>query len=93
MNRNQMYDYLKSKGMYPIFVWRDNGKSYHTEFRLNNDKNQTDCMIVTDWGYIRHIYSIHLCADEIVIEAYMDRMKINIYYKDIEKFEVKIEEE
>ena len=91
MNRNQMYDYLKSKGMYAIFRWADDGKSYHAEFRLNN--GQTDCTIITDWGYIRHIYSIHLCMNEIVIEAYMDRMKININYKDIENFEVIIEEE
>ena len=91
MNRNRMYNYLKSKGMYAIFQQRKGG--YHVEFRLNHDLNQSDCTVVTDWGYIRHIYSIHLCRDEIVIEAYMDRMKINMYYRDIKKFEVMIVEE
>lgn len=90
MNRNMMYDLLKSKGMYPIFVHRNNAKAYHVEFRLN--RNQTDCRIDTDWGYIRHVYSIHLCTNEIVIESRLD-MKVNILYRKIEKFEVLIEEE
>ena len=88
MNRNTVYDYLKSKGMYGIFVWADNRKSYHTEFRLNN--GQGDCWIYFDWGYIRHVESIHLCQKEMVIESKYSDMKVNVFYKDIKNFEVKI---
>ena len=91
MNRNQMYEYLESKGMYPIFV--RNKKGYHAEFRLNKEKNQVDCRVQTDWGYIRHIQSIHLCMKEIVLEGRIDEMKVNINYKDIRNFEVIIEVE
>ena len=87
MNRNTMYDYLESKGMKPIFIHRK--KAYHTEFRL--DKNQGDCWIYTDWGYIRHVFSIHLCMNEIVVESKLD-MKVNIKYSSMKKFEVYIEE-
>lgn len=90
MNRNVMYDYLKSIGMYSVFHRRKHG--YHTEFRLNNP-NQKDATIYTDWGYIRHMRSIHLCANEMVIESEWSDMKINMYYKDISKFEVIIMEE
>jgi len=91
MNRNVMYDYLLSKGLYKIFIWADDRKSYHTKFRLN--MGQIDCTIVTDWGYIRHVESIHLCKNEIVIESQYSDMKINIFYKEIKKFEVEIEYE
>lgn len=91
MNRNMMYEYLLSLKMYKIFRWADDRKSYHTEFRLNNDENQTDCTIFTDWGFIRHVDSIHLCKNEIVIESKFSDMKINMFYRNIEKFEVKIE--
>lgn len=91
MNRNMMYDYLLSVGMYKMFQWADDRKSYHVEFRLNSDKGQSDCKIITDWGYIRHIHSIHLCKNEIVIESRFTDMKINMNYKDIKKFEVEIE--
>ena len=91
MNRNMMYEYLKSLGMYGIFHRHKYG--YHTEFRLNQEENQYDATIKTDWGYIRHIYSIHLCANEIVIEAHFSDMKINMFYKDINTFEVSIMEE
>lgn len=91
MNRNVMYNYLKELGMYAVFHRGEKG--YHAEFRLNYDYDQEDATILTDWGYIRHIYSIHLCSDEIVIQSKYSDMKINMYYKDITKFEVIIQME
>ncbi len=91
MNRNIMYEYLLSMGMYKIFRWKDDRKSYHTEFRLN--EGQIDCKILTDWGYIRHVESIHLCKNELVIESRFSDMKVNMFYRNIEKFEVEIEYE
>ena len=91
MNRNQMYEYLKSLGMYGIFRWAEDRNSYHAEFVKNN--GQIDCRINTDWGYIRHVERIHLCMNEIVIESKYSDMKINIMYKSMEKFEVEIETE
>lgn len=91
MNRNVMYDYLKEKGMYAMFIWADDRKSYHTEFRLQ--PHQNDCYIITDWGYIRHVQSIHLCMNEVVIVGGFGDLKVNINYKDMQKFEVRIWEE
>lgn len=92
MNRDEMYRLLKEHGMYPVMIWADNRKSYHIRFDLNRNRDQHDCMILTEWGYIRHIVSIHLCTSEIVLEAEYGRMKVNIYYRNIDKFEVRIEE-
>ena len=93
MNRNTMYEYLLSEGMYKIFRWADDRKSYHTEFRPNKSSGQIDCKVVTDWGYIRHVEAIHLCKNELVIESRFSDMKVNIFYKEIKKFEVEIEYE
>lgn len=91
MNRNEMWHLLKETGMYHIIRWHPSKKSYHSEYVLNKDTNQTDCTIITDWGYIRHVDSIHLCKNEIVVESVIGRLKINIRYKHIKKFEVQIE--
>ena len=91
MNRNVMYNYLKEIGLYPIFVHHESGKSYHVEFRTQ--QQHTYSIIETDWGYIRRFSSIHLCTDEIVIETQIGEMKVNINYKDIKKFEVRLLEE
>ena len=93
MNRNTMYEYLKSMGMYQMAVWRESRRKYHMKFVLNNDKKQTYCEIVTDWGYIRDVDTIRLCRDEIVVEAKWSDMKVNIKYKAMKKFEVYIESE
>lgn len=90
MNRNMMYEYLKEKGLYAIFVHRKDGKTYHTEFRLQ--PHQEECTLITEWGYIRHIYSIHLCQNEIVVESKFGDMKVNIKYSRMEKFEIQIYE-
>ena len=91
MNRNVMYKYLKQIGLYGIFRWADDRKSYHTEFVVGYDQY---CEIVFSFGYIRNVKSIHLCSSEIVVEGNND-MKINIYYKDIvdDKFEVRLSED
>lgn len=97
MNRNQMYNYLKSLGMKPIIHRRGKKgvkhRSYHVEFVIDRENiNQTIRMIMTDWGYIRGFQSIHLCKEEIVVVSDYGTGKINMYYKDINKFEVIIDE-
>lgn len=91
MNRNVMYNYLKEVGLYSIFRWADDRKSYHTEFRTGYGQY---CEMLFSFGYIRNVRSIHLCSSEIVVEGLND-MKINIYYKDIDddKFEVRLMED
>ena len=86
-----MYNYLREKGMYSITRWSDDRKRYHMEFRLNEAESQKDCTVFLDWGYIRHIKYIWLCTSEIVLEGAISDMKININYRNIEKFEVEIE--
>ena len=49
-----------------------------------------DCDLITDWGYIRHIDAFYLCKDEVVIEAKYSDMKVNMKYKSIEKFDVRV---
>ena len=90
-----MYDYLKDMGMFPLMRGKVGGrkKKYYVSFVIDKDSDYTDCLIVTDWGYIRHVDAINLCANEIVIEAKYSDMKININYKDIDKFEVKLYED
>ena len=88
-----MYDYLKSIGLFPVMHRRGKKKKhriYHIEFTTDYHKNQIIEYIYTDWGYIRGAESIHLCQNEIVIESF--HTKININYKDIDKFEVYLAE-
>ena len=88
-----MYIYLKSLGMRPMMRWRGpKHRFYHTEFVPERTSNQTINMIILDWGYVRGFQSIHLCKNEIVIESDYGNAKINMNYKDINKFEVIIDE-
>ena len=90
MNRNVMYQYLKSVGMYPVMHRNSEtkGKTYHIEFVEDRNKEKRIYAIKTDWGYIRGFTSIHLCTNEIVVESDYGFAKINMYYKDINTFEV-----
>lgn len=89
MNRNVMYHLLQDAGLKDLSLWADDRKSYHTEFRLQ--PHQSDCTAIFDFGYVRHIESIHLCRDEIVIEGKWSDMKINVRYTKIKEFEVRVE--
>jgi len=91
MNRNEMYYYLKSIGMFKLIIWRETG--YHVKFVPDNEKEYFSMRINLDWGYIREFDAIHLCTNEIVIETKYGFSKININYKSINKFEVILEEE
>ena len=99
-NRNRMYDYLDEiEGLYPLKISHggvtvDYGRKrfYHTEFRIDANTDAKSFTIVTDWGYIRGCTSIHLCRNELVVESDFGNCKINMYYKNIEKFEVRIDE-
>lgn len=94
MNRNQMYNYLKDIGMYPIMRWRDPSKKrhpkYHIEFVVDRNSNLYIDSIVTDWGYLRGFNRIHLCRDEVVLESDFESAKVNIKYNKMNKFEVRI---
>lgn len=93
MNRNTMYYYLKEKGLYSIRRWSDDRNRYHTEFRPNRELDQKNITIKFDWGYVRNVKYIWLYASEIVLEGAISDLKINVNYRDIEKFEVDIEYE
>lgn len=91
MNRNQLYDYLTSLGLFPLFIWRDK-KSYHVEFRNNADSDEKIGAIVTDWGYITGVDSIHLFTNELAVTCGYEMGQINMYYSKLDKFEVRMEE-
>ena len=98
MNRNIMYDYLKSQGLKPLIHRRGPKKKhrmYHMEFVVDREKfpNGYINQIILDWGYIRNFDSIHLYQDEIVIESEFGRTKINMRYDRIDKFEVDVFDE
>ena len=86
-----MYHLLKDSGLKDLTHWADDRRSYHTEFRLQS--HQSDCTVRFNFGYVRHIYSIHLCSNEIVIESKWSDMKVNVNYKDIEMIEIIVEED
>ena len=91
MNRNQMYQYLKEIGLYPVMHRRGPKKKhrmYHIEFVPDKNKNHRISHILTDWGYIEGFEHIHLYANEVALESNYEFCKININYRDIEKFEV-----
>lgn len=91
-----MYHYLKSLGLYPVKVTGryKRKKQYHVEFRENRKYPERKLQaVITDWGYVRGVFSIHLCLDEVVLESEYGDCKINIYYKSMGKFEVIYDEE
>lgn len=89
MNRNQMYEYLKSCGMYPV-MHRRTRKTYHMEFRLDRNKSYEYTALNFKYGYIRNISSIYLCANEIVVVSKYEDMMINIPYKYLKEVEIKL---
>ena len=82
MNRNMMYNYLKEIGMYPVMHWHTLDKGYHVEFVENHDTDEVIDVIVTDWGCITGVSSIHLCINDIVIVV-AKGCKVYLRYKDI----------
>lgn len=91
MNRNQMYTYLKEIGLIPLIHHRGRKHRqpvYHMEFVEDKESSLRIDSIITDWGYISGFNRINLYAREIALESNIDFCKININYKDINKFEV-----
>lgn len=89
MNRNTLYEYLKSTGMKPLFIHKKHG--YHVEYRLQ--PHQKLCQVVMDWGYVMGVGSIHLYANEVMLESQHSDMELNIPYKNLTKFEVEVFDE
>lgn len=90
-----MYEYLKGIGLHPVMHRRGPKKRhriYHIEFTPDYREDYWIERIITDWGYLRGFNRIHLCLNEIVLENGMGA-KVNINYKDINKFEVVLEED
>jgi hypothetical protein len=46
--------------------------------------------VIVDFGYVRHIESIHLCSNEIVLEGKWSDMKLNVRYDKIKSIEVEV---
>ena len=92
MNRNEVYEYLKSQGLYPI-ARRHGKKKYHIEFVPNTENGQYEIYCAYfDWGSITHIRSIHLCVDSVIIEGKLSDVEIQVYYKDMDNFEICMDE-
>lgn len=92
MNRNVIYNYLKSIGMYPIIRYTKNRQSYHIEFVVDNDGIYYNAIDV-GWGYIQGFGAIKLFKDGVRIISKYEDMEVHIDYADMKKFEVKLFEE
>ena len=89
MNRNTIYDYLKGiEELKPLFY--KHGRGYHVKFVPKVWVKFTQ-IIINDW-YVEDFYSITLLIQEIIIKGEMDDMEIHVRYKDIDKFDVQLEE-
>ena len=89
MNRSTMYDYLKGiEELKPLFY--KHGKGYHVTFvpKVWIKFSQ----IVVNEFLIEDFYSITLLIQKIIIKGEVSDMNVEIYYKDINKFDVYIEE-
>lgn len=98
MNRNQLYNYLVDLGLKRLikhhYGKKFNGHyAYHTEFVPDMNTSMRIESIITDWGYIRGVNRIYICRNEIVLASDYDSCKINMNYKDIKKFEVRMYDE
>lgn len=89
MNRNQIYNYLKEiEELKPLFY--KHGKGYHIRFVPKVWTKYTQ--IILNDLYISDFYSITLLIQKIIVQGETSDMEIHIRYKNIEKFEVLIEE-
>ena len=89
MNRSTMYDYLKSiEELKPLFY--KHGKGYHVTFVPKVWVKFTQ--IVVNEFLIEDFYSITLLIQKIIIKGEVSDMNVEIYYKDIDKFDVYLEE-
>lgn len=89
MNRNTIYDYLKSiEELKPLFY--KHGRGYHVRF-VPEVWMKYSQVVINDW-YVTDFYSITLLIQGIIIEGETSDMQIHLRYKNIEKFEVQVEE-
>lgn len=88
MNRNELYHYLKDIGLFGVIHHGERG--YHFEFVEDATKNLEINAVRFDWGYLRNVKRIHLCANELVLEGNLTEMKVNVFYRHINEFEVEM---
>lgn len=86
-NRSTIYDYMKTTGLSIRKHKMERG--YYLEFYKDNDIHET-VSVITDWGHIREVESIALCTDEVVVLPKWSDMKVNILYKRMDVFEVRV---
>ena len=89
MNRSTIYQYLKGIEELKYLTYKY-GKGYVLRFVPAVWVKFTQ-IIINDW-YVENFYSITLLIQEIVIQGEESDMEIHIRYKDIEKFDVQLEE-
>lgn len=89
MNRNSMYELLQSKGLKNIIV-RHSKQKYHMKFTFDNDSDIGDCDVITDWGFIHHVHTFHLCMNQVVMECRYGPMLIYLNYENIKTFDVRM---
>lgn len=91
-NRNRMYEYLKETDL-RITRRKLERKGYYLEFVLDESKGQTFCDVIFDWGYVRNVGAIALCAWEFVLIGRYGDMKLNMNYRDCKSIEVRVFDE
>lgn len=93
MNRNQMYTLLQETGLKQLTRKNSKkGKSYHFEYVLNQERDDYDCDVLFEWGYVTGVYSIAIHRDEIVISSKYSDMALTVNYRFIndDEFEVRV---
>ena len=87
MNRNQMYDYLKTLDFLEVGVIRYDKKTYSMRFVRRNEIEDVD--VIFDFGYVTHVDEIVLCPYSISIIGNTGTMRVEVKYNEINEFEVK----
>ena len=86
-NRSNIFTYMNTTGLSIRKHMMERG--YYIEFYKDNNKHES-VSVLTDWGYIRGVDSIALCTYEVVILSQWEDMKVNLLYRKMDKFEVRV---
>lgn len=89
MNRSVIYDYLNNIDELKKLLYKL-GKGYNVRFVPAVWVKFTQVKI-NDW-WIENFYSITLQVQRLIIQGETSDMEVYVNYRDIEKFEVQLEE-
>ena len=83
-----MFDVFKEAGLKQSYY--NQGSNTYTTFEKPPEWD--GMYISTDKFLIRNIYTIYLCANEMVLTSKLDDMKVNVKYINVERLVIGAEE-